>query len=145
MTELSPELLEYLSKLPPGALEEMFAPYEAEDGLLRQQHEMAERLMGGSGEGRSTPVGAALGGIAGILGNTVGASRQQEAMQGRQALLSRMQKEGAGRVGGYARHAQGQKMAAGMPDMLMRALPKPQDELMETAADDEMLRMIMGG
>jgi hypothetical protein len=95
------DLLSILSQIPPEELPEelraMFFPYGQEQGVLDQEMALAQQLRQ-RGPERSSPVGAALGGLSNALGNAGGAYRQTETLGKMRDLNTKMQEDAVRRT-----------------------------------------------
>lgn len=80
-----------------GRLDELFQPFGQEQNVLDQEMALAEQLRR-PGPQRSSPWGAALGGLSNALGNVGGAVLQKRNLDAQQALGGRMQGDAAGRM-----------------------------------------------
>jgi hypothetical protein len=99
-------LFAMLEGLPDEQVLEMFYPYAQEQAVLDQEMALAERLRQPSEGQHVSAIGAALGGLSDAVGNVAGAYKQNKALEGQKALGAKMQKEAAGRVGGFAKQQQ---------------------------------------
>lgn len=128
--EFSPDVMTILENMSPEQLEGLFRAFPQEQRVLDQQMALATQARQ-PGAQRGTPTGALLGGLSNAIGNVAGARRQQQALEGQQALGQAMQQDAAGRA-----------------RLLMNALNRRRaggGGMMESAVGDEELARIFGG
>jgi hypothetical protein len=96
--DLDPATMAILQKyMDEGRLEELFQPFEQEQGVLDQQMAMGQQLRQ-PGAMRGTPVGSALSSLSNAIGGLGGAYQQNKALEGQRALGERMQGDASGRT-----------------------------------------------
>lgn len=115
---------ELLSQLSPEDLEQLFGlgTLDERGDLLSQQMAMAEALRRPSGQQHTTPIGAALGGIADVAG-AWGGSLAEQKLQGQQADLLKQKDAGrkayAEAIARFLRNKQAPSGPMGMGDVGM--------------------------
>lgn len=131
--QLDPETMEILEKyMAEGRLDDLFQPFEQEQGVLDQQMAMGRQMQQPTSQ-RGTPIGSALSSVANAMGRVGGAHQQAKALEGQTALGKRMQGDASGRT------------AALMEMIRKRKGIDPKTGLMGTAVGDDELAAIMGG
>lgn len=76
----------------------LLEPYQNQQDVISQQMALAQQLRQSHGGQYHTPWGAALGGFADALGNTVGAYKQSKALDEQKALGAQQQEDAARRL-----------------------------------------------
>jgi hypothetical protein len=130
---LTPEMMQILQQYAQeGRLDELFQPFQQEQGVLDQQMQLAQGMRE-RGPQRSSPTGALLGGLSNAVGNIGGAMLQKKGLEGQTALGQRMQGDASGRVGAILKAA------------MQRKGINPDTGLMTPAVDDATLAGLFSG
>lgn len=89
--------MDLLKTLTPEQLAEMMQPYGQEQSVLDQEMALAQQLRE-RGAQRSSPWGAALGGLANAVGDVGGAALQERGLKRQRELGQRQQTDAVNRV-----------------------------------------------